>query len=189
MNLDSERKLIERLRGDLKALRFSLSSERERLEQAKTVLAHTQTAREVLQAITQAVQQKAHRRISSVVTSCLRAVFGEEAYIFKIQFDKKRGKTEARLRFLRDGLDADPLTACGGGMVDVAAFALRIACLSLHRPRLSRVLVLDEPFRFVSATYQDNVRTMLEKLAKDLHLQIIFITHNPALATGKIIEL
>ncbi len=83
----------------------------------------------------------------------------------------------------------DPLTASGGGVVDVAAFALRAACLMLHRPRLTKLLVLDEPFRFVSAEYQDNIRSMLEQLAQDLGLQIILVTHNQTIATGKVIRM
>jgi len=138
--------------------------------------------------LAQAVQQKAHEKISSVVSSCLTAVFNDP-YEFKIQFERKRGKTEARLVFVRRGLEVDPLTASGGGVVDVAAFALRVACLVLHRPRLSRLVVLDEPFKFVSANYQDNVRAMLEELASDLGLQIIMVTHIETLETGKVISL
>jgi ABC-type sulfate/molybdate transport systems ATPase subunit len=90
---------------------------------------------------------------------------------------------------VRDELNVDPLTASGGGVIDVAAFALRVACLMLHRPKLSKVVVLDEPFRFVSAQYQDNVRTMLEELTRDLKMQIVMVSHNENLATGEIIEL
>jgi ABC-type molybdenum transport system ATPase subunit/photorepair protein PhrA len=145
-------------------------------------------AQEILQHLAQAVQQQAHQRIAKVVSSCLSAVF-DHPYEFRIQFERKRGRTEARLLFSRDGLEVDPMTAAGGGMIDVAAFALRIACLVLHRPKLSRVVVLDEPFRFVSAQYQPNVRTMLEELAEEMKIQIVFITHNPNLVTGKVIEL
>ncbi len=115
-------------------------------------------------------------------------MFGDEAYEFKILFERKRGRTEATLRFVRNGLEVDPLSASGGGIVDVAAFALRVACLMLHRPRLSKLVVLDEPFKFVSKEYRDNVRSMLEELAKDLGLQILLVTHIDELETGKVIE-
>jgi len=86
-------------------------------------------------------------------------------------------------------LEVDPMNACGGGMVDVAAFALRVACLMLHRPRLAKVVVLDESFKFVSAQYRDNVRSMLEGLAEDMGLQILQVTHISELETGTIIEI
>jgi len=145
-------------------------------------------AQETLQLLAQGFQQQAHSKIAGVVSDCLSSVF-DDPYEFHIVFDRKRGSTEARLRFTRRGLDVDPLTASGGGMVDVAAFALRVACLILSRPRLARVLVLDEPFRFVCAQYQDNVRTMLEQLSEEMGIQIIMISHNENLATGETVEL
>lgn len=147
-----------------------------------------QKAQEVLQLLAQAVQQKAHQRICHVVSSCLSAVFSDP-YEFHIEFERKRGRTEASLKFRRRGLEVDPLTASGGGVVDVAAFALRIACLVMQRPRLSRVLVLDEPFRFVSAQYQEGVREMLEQISQEMKVQIVMVTHESNLATGTIVEL
>lgn len=189
IDFDQEQKTVNALATHLDHLEASVKDESIALKKAERHLERTQAAQEILQLIAQAIQQKAHERISEVVSSCLSSVFGESCYQFNIRFDRKRGRTEAALRFTRGELDVDPLTASGGGVVDVAAFALRVACLMLHRPRLSRVVVLDEPFRFVSAQYQENVRTMLEELAKDLEMQIIQITHNENLATGKIIEL
>lgn len=189
MNLNAEAKTVSELAARLDHLQRTEQRESAELAKAEKRVLHTQAAQEILQLVAQAVQQQVHERMSKVVSSCLSAVFGEEAYEFKIVFERKRGRTEASLRFTRRGLDIDPMTASGGGAIDVAAFALRVACLVLHRPRLSRILVLDEPFRFVSAEYQDNVRTMLEQLSADMGVQLLMVTHNEALATGKIIEL
>ena len=189
MNLEQEAEKIKELASRLNYLKQKITDEGKELEAAEARLAHAQQAQEVLQHLAQAIQQKAHQKIGEVVSSCLSTIFGEEAYTFSILFERKRGRTEAHLRFTRRDLEVDPLTASGGGVVDVASAALRIACLMLHRPRLSRVFVADEPFRFVSAEFQDNVRTMLEELAKDLGVQIVMVTHNPALATGNTVEL
>lgn len=189
MNLDQEEKEVNQLAARLSHLEQSVTSEEEALKKAGRTVIRTQEAQEILQLIAQAVQQKAHERISEVVSSCLATVFEDTGYQFKIVFERKRGKTEANLRFVRGDLDIDPLTASGGGTVDVAAFALRVACLMLHRPRLSKVIILDEPFKFVSAQYRENVRAMLEGLAKDLGMQIIQVTHSEEYLTGKIIEL
>lgn len=188
MNLEKEAAAVERIRSRLALAKDALRKETEELAKATTGLQQAQDAREILQHLAQSVQQYAHERISHVVSSCLSAVF-DEPYEFRIQFERKRGRTEARLLFVRDGLEVDPLTAAGGGMVDVAAFALRVSCLVLHRPRLSRVVILDEPFRFVSQEYQGNVRGMLEQLSREMKIQIIFITHNANLVTGKVIRL
>lgn len=186
--LQEEEQLIDRMLLQEDHLQKTVAEESKELKSAILNLKHTQDAQEILQRLAQAVQEKAHKKISEVVTACLAAVF-DNPYEFHIEFERKRGKTEAKLRFRRNGLDVDPITSSGGGMIDVAAFALRVAALVLHRPRLSRVVVLDEPFRFVSAQYRENVRSMLEGLAKDMGIQIIMVTHIEELSTGKIIEI
>lgn len=188
INWNQESQIVARLVVQRDALALAREQEAEALSRAIRRRDAALAAQEVLQLLAQAVQQKAHERICHVVSSCLSAVF-DDPYQFHIEFERKRGRTEAALRFRRRGLEVDPLTASGGGVVDVASFALRVACLVMHRPRLSRVLILDEPFRFVSAQYQEGVRTMLEQISQEMKVQILFITHNPELATGKIIEL
>jgi len=66
---------------------------------------------------------------------------------------------------------------------------LRLSCMMLSKPKLRRLLVLDEPFKFVSLNYQERVREMLETLSKRLNIQIIMVTHINKLVTGKEVEL
>lgn len=188
MNFEAEAKAVADLKAEFALQEASLAREQAALEKAEKRETHTRQAQDILQHLAQAVQQEAHSRISKVVSNCLEAVF-DDPYQFHIDFDRKRGKTDARLRFTRRGLEVDPMTASGGGMIDVAAFALRVACLVLHRPKLSPVVILDEPFKFVSEHYRDNVRSMLEQLSEDMGLQIIMVTHIRELETGNVIEL
>lgn len=180
---------VSEIASKLSFLRQTLERQEKELKECDGDIIHAQEAQDIVQHIGQAVQQRVHDQIAEVISSCLSSVFEDEAYEFKIVFERKRGKTEASLRFLRGDLDVDPLTASGGGVVDVAAFALRVACLMLKRPKLSKLVVLDEPFRFVSVQYQDKVRLMLEEMSKELKLQIIMVTHNENLATGSIVEI
>lgn len=176
------------LQSSLKAAEASVKEEEVASALALSGREYAIQAQAILGDLAQKVQQKVHNRISTVVSSCLAAVF-EDPYEFTILFEKKRGGTVAVLRFIRDGNEISPVEASGGGAVDIAAFALRAVCLVLHRPRLRRVLFLDEPFKFVSKSYQAAVRSMLEQLSRDLSIQIIMVTHNEAYETGNIIEL
>lgn len=142
----------------------------------------------ICQGVAQTIQQKAHEGIASIVTRCLASVF-DNPYEFKIVFEQKRSRTEARLIFVRDGREFHPMGAAGGGAVDVAAFALRLSCMMLSRKATRRVLVLDEPFRFVSARYRKRVRLMLETLATELGVQIIMVTHQKQLKAGTVITI
>ncbi len=146
-------------------------------------------AQAFVQLIAEKVQTTAHQQIASLVSRCLEAVFEEEAYTFHVEFERKRGKTEARLQFIRDGRVVDPLSEAGGGTVDVASFALRLTCLILSRPQKRRLLVADEPFRMLSEEYVPKMRKLLETLASELNIQMILVTHNRGLDLGRTILL
>ena len=144
-------------------------------------------AQQIVQAVAETIQEEAHDRIAGVVSQCLATVF-EEPYEFRIKFERARGRTEAKLVFVREGMAVDPMDASGGGVVDVAAFALRLSCLMLSRPARRRAVILDEPFKFVSADRRDRVRAMLEGLAENLGVQFVMVTHIEALQCGHIVE-
>lgn len=182
------RRKVDQLAADRRSAQRVLKEQRGALAEATDHEVDCEEAQKTLQMIAQGVQQQAHERIAGVVTKCLASVF-DEPYQFRISFEQKRGRTEARLEFVRDGRVQDPLTASGGGAIDVAAFALRLSCLLLAKPPLRRVLVLDEPFKFVSAEYRSRVRLMLDSLSKELKVQFIMVTHIPELKTGNVIEL
>ena len=189
MNPNDLRRCLTPLLADYTHALRTKQDEQQILQQALEHEAAAKRAQELLQSVAEQVQQHAHQQLAGVVTRCLKAVFGEdEAYEFKINFAKKRGRTEAELLFVREGKEIDPLSASGGGAVDVASFALRLACLMLLRPPVRRLLVLDEPYKFLSKEYRPRVRALLEELAKELDLQVIQVTHAPDLVCGKVIE-
>jgi len=145
-------------------------------------------AQGIFQGVAKGIQQQVHERIAGVVSRCLEMIF-DEPYEFQILFEEKRGRTEARLVFIRDGIEVDPMTASGGGVIDIAAFALRVASLLLMRPKVQRLLVLDEPLKFLSAEYRDRARQMLETLSKEMGIQFLIVTHISELQTGTVVEL
>ena len=151
---------------------------------------HEENAKEaqaIVQTVASSIQEQAHSKIASVVSRCLDSVF-DEPYEFQIQFERKRGKTEARLVFVRDEHEYSPIDSSGGGVIDVAAFALRVACLMLSVPAKRRTIVLDEPFKFVSIEYRDSIREMIELLSEEMSVQFIIVTHIPEIKCGKVIE-
>lgn len=163
------------------------SKEKARLE---TELEHVEEARGIVQAVSQAIQQIVHDRVAKIVTDCLEAVF-DDPYEFRIIFDRKRGKTEARIIFCRDGVELDdPLNQVGGGIIDVAAFALRLACLMISRPARRRLLILDEPMKYVRGeVYRRRVAEMLQRLSKELEVQILLNTDVPTFRLGTVVEM
>lgn len=158
------------------------------LEDLETERTARQEARSVVTNIAQQVQENAHQQIAAVVTSALEAVF-DDPYEFVIRFERKRNRTEAVLEFTRDDNPVNPLEAAGGGVVDVAAFALRVACMTLSKPRIRSLLVLDEPFRFVSRNYRERLRDLIQTLSERLEIQFVIVTHIDELELGKVVRL
>lgn len=186
--LNDWRTRVLRAQADHAAAVVTWQTARDALNDVEVAYQDADEAQQYVQAVAETIQEEAHDRIAGVVTRCLAAVF-EEPYQFKIKFERIRGRTEARLLFVRDGMEINPIDASGGGVIDVAAFALRVSCLMLARPAVRRVCVLDEPFKFVSADRRPAVRAVLEGLCRDLGIQFIMVTHMPELQCGKIIEL
>jgi len=188
MNLNITRKNVNAKLFEYNATKTQHQIEKEAYREAKRHSKRVEEALDIAQKVAQVIQQQAHNQISKVVTTCLRTVF-EDDYEFRIHFEKKRNRTEARLVFVRDGREMDPLSSSGGGVVDVAAFALRLSCLVLSKPKCRRLLVLDEPFKFVSEEYRPNIKTMITSLSEEFGVQIVMVTHIEEIKTGKVIEL
>ena len=156
---------------------------------ARQHAAYAVEAHEAGQAIALAVQQRVHDRLAPVVTRCLAAVF-DDPYEFNIGFERKRGRTETPLSFIRNGYTLDPLEAAGGGAVDVAAFGLRLACLMLQRPAPRRLIVMDEPFKFLhNPVWRARACDLMVALANELGVQFIMVTGEQEFEIGKVIHL
>ncbi len=187
---------IKTLRQQLdkkKQTRESLAQTREKLisdlESARVEQAALSQAQDAFQRLAQQVQQTAHEQIARLVDRCLADVFGADAYECRIEINRKRGKTEAEIYLLRNGAQLKPLDECGGGVVDVTAFALRTAALIMKRPKPRSLLLLDEPFKHLSKQYRPRAARLIQEMAHELGVQIILVTHDPALTTdAKVIE-
>lgn len=164
-----------------------LEESKEEKTKAIQKVADIQQAQVLFQKAAAIIQKEVHQKISTLVTRCMKAIF-EENFEFIINFEQKRGKTEAQLIIKKDGNEEDPL--CGsGGELDVASFALRLSALLLQQPPLRRILILDEPFRCVDAVKRPRLRKLLEALSSELNIQIVMITHDPTFQLGKVITI
>lgn len=189
MNMQYHRNKLNRILSEYRHQTRMMKEEKAQLASYTTEYQHSLEAQLILQEIAQKVQQQAHTQISKIVSKCLKTVFQDDAYNFQIKFLKRRGKTEARLVFVRNGKEIDPVSAAGGGVIDVASFALRLAALLLSTPRRRRLIVADEPFRCLSRDYAPRVRELLETLSRELGIQMILVTHSELLACGKVIRI
>ena len=170
------RNLLEQQKGQRTQIEASLENLSDQLRESKRSLIRHEKAREIVREVGLKTQQQLQFHISDITSLALEAVF-PDPYELKVEFVQRRNKTECDLLFVRDDMEIDPIEASGVGAIDVAAFALRIASWSMMRPHSRNVIILDEPFRFLSTNYQEQASNMIKEISDKLGLQFIIITH------------
>ncbi len=144
------------------------------LEKAEQDYQNALKAREIINIVAKDTQQQLEMRITNIVSMALAAVF-PDPYQFKLVFNERRNQTEADLLLVRDGEELSPVEGAGGGVLDVVSFALRIAVLLMSNYR--RIIILDEPFRHLSADLQSKASEMMKMLSDKLGIQFIMVSH------------
>ena len=160
------------------ALELKLVQDEQKLAATTLRLDHVCKAQILLQTTAQETQNQLKFHVQALVQNALDAVF-PATYIFKVDFELRRGQTEVDIYLDKDGELINPMDAAGGGVVDVITFALRVVAWSLSRS--SPVLVLDEPFKWLSAGLRPLAGEILRGVSDRLGLQIIMVTHDPEL--------
>ena len=182
MTLKELRTNFERQKGEQARVEKSLANTRKQLKENRRQLMYHEQAREIIREVGLKTQQELQYHISDITTLALEAVFPEAPYELVAEFVERRNKTECDLYFLRNEQRVHPVDASGGGAVDVAALALRIASWSMEQPRSRPVIVLDEPLRFLSVDRQEKASQMIKEISEKLGVQFIIVTHEETLA-------
>lgn len=178
MTLADYRAKLSRAVGARDTIAAELVTLRGKLAEAKSRAEALDLAAVLLQNVAKDTQNGLVLHLTDIVQLALDSVFPGE-YRFHVEFEIKRNQTECRLAFEKAGTLVDPLDASGGGAVDLAAFALRIAAWTLGKT--DDVIVLDEPFRFLSRDLAPKAGAILATLSKRLRLQFVIVSHSDAL--------
>ena len=171
---------MDELKGKRKIIKKSIDSNKSLVSRLKKQLVRYEQAREIIRTVGILTQQQLTFHISDVVSLALDTVF-DDPYEFTVEFVRRRGKSECDLFFVRNGQKIHPLSASGGGAVDIASFALRVASWSMQLDRTDSVLLLDEPFKNLSSDYLSYASELLKKVSEKLHLQVIMVSHSAEL--------
>lgn len=182
MKIQHLRNQLEQQKGRRAQIVKSIANTNQTVKESKRSLRRHEQAREIIRTVGISTMRQLQYHISDITSLALEAVF-DDPYELVVEFVQRRNKTECDLFFVRSGERMDPLSASGGGAVDVAAFALRIASWSMQRPKSRNVIILDEPLRFLSADHQEKASVMIKEISQKLGIQFIIITHEPILAS------
>ena len=177
MDINRVKQLFLQSKGMKKQIENNLIQNKTTLDNLNNRIKLLEQAQAFLQKVAQDTQSQLKFQIEDIVNLALETCFPNE-YEFQLQFNIARGKTDAELVFLsqKTGRPIDPMNASGGGVVDLTAFALRIASYALEQG-VDNVIILDEPFRFISRDLQARAGEILKSLSTKLGLQIVMVTH------------
>lgn len=177
IDINKVKELFQQCKGIDVQLQKDIESYSHRKIELQNRLKLLEQSQVFLQKVAQETQEHLKFQVEDVVNLALETCFPGE-YNFQILFNVSRGKTDAELVFFdqKTNRQIDPMNASGGGVVDLTCFALRIACYALEQGT-GNVIVLDEPFRFLSRDLQSRAGEILKTLSDKMHLQIILVTH------------
>ena len=183
--LREARRALERDVGRRETVEQTVAAAEEGATRREEEAARCDKACELLQAATEARRAELRDRVESLVTRGLRAVFDREDFDFRFKVSLQRSAfgmvPMLASRFGDADLEVGIVDGHGGGVADVTSFLLRVIVLSLARPKVSRLLVLDESFRHVSPEYLRGVAGLLRELNRTADVQFVLVTHKPEL--------
>jgi len=157
----------------LNHLRVQTSELEERIKQTQELSEKLQKAIIYLKNVKTNVIKETIEISTSIVNSLLQILGPEYNFTVTIEEDK------LKFRILRGGIEFDPKYELGGGVLDLVSLGLRLSlwAISSRTP----LLVLDEPLRYLSREYKQEVANFLLQLCQTLNLHILIITHDPEL--------
>jgi DNA repair ATPase RecN len=137
-----------------------------------------------LQSLSDQTRQQIVDKISSIVTDALQKI-KDPNLEFKMLLSTERNQTDLKFVVLdkQTGQEYDILNSYGGTIADIVTFPLRVSLLMKWEPSLSKILVMDENFKFVSVADQEALAEFVKQIADKLGLQIILVTHSPTIAS------
>jgi DNA repair exonuclease SbcCD ATPase subunit len=178
MNLTELANQVQKELGKREMLQEQLTKANEEITFLIRDRKNTEQAQIIIQQVAKNTQSELEFHISDIVTTALYSVL-DEPYEFKVNFLIKNNRTVAELKLLRKGMELDPKDSTGGGVCDIASFALRIAAWKLKTPKVTNTIIIDEPFKHLSrGDYEEKAAEIIKMLSEKLKIQFIINTHN-----------
>lgn len=177
MDIQKLRRTIEHRKGKRDQIQYAIKRTEDYIKSDKRKRSRHERALEIVKQVGLATQKQLEYHLAEQVSLAMDAIF-DEPYELVVHFQEKRGKTEAEMLFTRRDLEFPPIGSAGGGAIDVASFALRIAYWSMRQDRkVAPILLMDEPFSQLKGE-EANKRALavVQELSKKLNVQIIMVS-------------
>lgn len=124
------------------------------------------------------------KAVEHLQTEGLQAVFDDQDISVNAHIDESRGKVSVELMTLQKKPNGDIIKGLarddfGGSVLTVQSVLLRV--IIMIRRGLRPLLLLDETLPAFDANYISNMGSFLSELCARLGIDVLMVTHNPAL--------
>lgn len=175
--LEQIKKTIYEAKGKRESFRSEYLDSKRNLKKYEKRLKRIEKAQTIIQLVAEQTQKQLEYSLSEIVSLALGIVF-DDPYELALDFTPIKGKTECKIKLVKDGQEFDPMFSAGGGIGNVAANSLRCAVLSVSQPRVRNILILDEPFPGLKGKKaNEKALQMLKTISEELDdMQIIMVS-------------
>ena len=137
-----------------------------------------------LQSLSDQTRQQIVDKISAIVTDALQKI-KDPNLEFRMNLSTERNQTDLKFTVLdkNTNQEFDILNSYGGTIADIVTFPLRVSLLLKWEPALSKIIVMDEAFKFVSVADQEALAEFVKQISEKLGLQILLVTHSQTIAS------
>jgi len=138
----------------------------------------------VLSKLSEKQRKIAAAKLEDLCTFALQYAISPDM-IARIKMKPMNNKPTAQLYIYNTVTDVEtiPISADGGGIVDIIATTLRFVLAEVWRdPPIDGPMILDEAYKHLSKEYTSLIAEFLKKLSDDFGRQIIMCTHNDFIA-------
>ena len=151
------------------------------LEYIKETKLELSMASEIVKKTVQSRRETICKTLSIMGTSALQYALQDQNIEMQIIEKDYRDSIASVVRIVntKTGLDTPILGAKGGGIEDIVNTAIRIGIIrALRNPSIDGPIILDEPYKQLSAEYQPAIADFLNRVTSEFDRQIILSTHN-----------
>lgn len=174
----------EQARGQRDGVAAQLRKAQEDIKRLENEVTLTDLAGELLRKIIDQEVTLGVKAVERLQTEGLQAVFPDQNLQVKAVIDVQRGKVSVDLVTVQarsDGtvIEGESVDSFGGAVATLQSVLLRV--IIVLRRGLRPLLVLDETLPALDGNYVNNVGTFLKLLCQRLKIDVLLVTHNPAL--------
>lgn len=156
----------------------SLNQQNQRLKETEEYAILLSRVRGEFEALLDKSRKGIQDKISSVVTTALREIWGGEPE-FSINFIIRRNQPEAEFELIFPDHGGSLDESVGGGIEDIIGTVLRV--VFFHVMNIQGSLFLDEPGKWLDSRRSVLFSQFLKKLSQEFGIQLIIVTHKEAI--------